>query len=138
MKILHGIALATFLFAAAGCSKKSKDTIQPAIVGYWDGKYGMGNAVPTGLIALLFRKDGTVRAYYDYASANRTDTAQGDKAEGTYFVTGTTVKASYRFLQGGDGTSILGTLNTAFTAIDGTYGSGTNTSNGGSFRIFKK
>ncbi|MFT4094051.1 MAG: hypothetical protein QM640_10455 [Niabella sp.] len=33
MNTLSGIAPAAFQFAAVGCSKKIKDTIQPAIVG---------------------------------------------------------------------------------------------------------
>ncbi|ANH83369.1 hypothetical protein A8C56_22400 [Niabella ginsenosidivorans] len=123
-------ALFTVLVLVA--CKKGKDAIQPTVIGYWEGNYGNGNEVPATPYIFLFRSNGTVRVY-----ANNTDTATANIADGTYFVTGATVKATYTYPPS-ESYSVAATLDAGITAMDGTWGAGTNTTNGGSFRIFKK
>lgn len=117
----------------AACKKKKEDAPPaPTVVGYWEGKYGYGNAVPDKTYNFLFRSNGTVRVY-----ADDTDTATAGKAEGTYIVTGSTVKTTYTYPPA-TSYSTEATVDAGFTAMDGTWGNGANVSGAGTFRIFKK
>ncbi|MBO9591550.1 MAG: hypothetical protein J7599_01490 [Niabella sp.] len=116
----------------AGCKKKKEDAPAPSVVGFWEGKYGSGSAVPNKPYFFLYRSNGTVRVYADAA-----DTATAGKAEGTYIVTGTTIKTTYTYPPS-TSYSTTAAVDAGFTTMDGTWGSGANTSGNGTFRIFKK
>ncbi len=129
------LTLLTSLFTFSSCSK-DKDVKKPSLVGFWKGKYGSGaTTYPTNLYAFLFRSDGTVRVF-----TNTDTTAAGTfKAEGTYVLSGSTVTTSYTYIAPGTGTNATSaTVNPNFTFIEGTWGSGANTSNGGKFFISKE
>ncbi len=129
------IALVTF----ASC-KKDDPTPAPApaavpsLVGFWAGKYGSGaTTYPTAGYAFLYRADGTVRVY------NATDTASALKAEGTYVITGNSVTSTYAYLPALTAKySTTAIVDAKFTFTEGTWGSGTNTSNGGNYFLNKK
>jgi hypothetical protein len=104
----------------------------PSINGLWKGKYGNGaTTYPTAGYSFLYRSNGTVRVF------DGTDTSTASKAEGTYTITGTTVNSTYTYLPAGSTFSTTATFNTAFTFIEGTWGNGTNTSNGGRYFVVK-
>ena len=114
----------------AACKKDKAAT--PSVVGFWEGKYGNGSAVPGLDYFFLFRSNGTVRIYADGA-----DTATSSKADGTYIVTGNTVTTTYTY-SGNISYSTLATADTEFKTLDGTWGDNANTSGRGTFRVFKK
>ena len=116
----------------AGCKKKKEDASAPSVIGFWEGKYGSGSAVPNMPYFFLYRSNGTVRVY-----ADASDTATAGKAEGTYIVTGTTIKTTYTYPPS-TSYSTTAAVDAGFTTMDGTWGSGANTSGNGTFRIFKK
>ena len=129
-KLLMGIIA---LCVIGACKKKKEDTPPPpTVVGYWEGKYGSGSAVPSAPYYFLFRSNGTLRVY-----ADATDTASAGKAEGTYIVSGNTVKTTYTYPPS-TSYSTQSIIDAGFTTMDGTWGSGANVSGNGTFRIFKK
>ena len=101
-----------FLVGIAAC-KKDKDS-KKTVVGFWEGKYGNGGAIPNTGYFFLFRSNGTVRVY-----ADATDTASAGKADGTYIVTGTTVKTTYTY-PSDISYSTSATVDEGFTTMDGT------------------
>jgi len=110
------LALATLL--ALGCSKKSTSELPPQNVqGYWMGYYGNPNSYPTVTYNFLFRSNGTVRVY-----EQNTDTAQAGKAEGTYAMSGSTMTATYTFVNSTETYSVAATVNAQYTYMDGNWG----------------
>ena len=133
MKALLAVLMMAFTIAILSSCKKDK-TESPGIRGYWQGKYGNGaSAYPTLPYFFLFRNDGTVRIY-----ANVADTATASKAEGTYTVSGSTVTTTYTYLTVSQQYSTTATVDSRFTFIEGTWGNGTNTTNGGRFFLNKQ
>ena len=124
------ILLTTSTLIFWGC-KKSKDDVK-TVFGYWEGKYGNGTGSPNKPYYFLFRPDGSVRVY-----ANTVDTAAAEKAEGTYTVSGTTIKTTVKY-SASDIVSTSGTVDNSFTSMAGTWGDGTNTTGGGLFTLAKK
>lgn len=121
-KTLFVIALCTLIFSA--CKKEKHDN--PSIVGFWKGKYGGVSNYPSVGYALLFRNNGTVRVF------DGSDTATASKAEGTYTVVGSTVTLTYLY-SGSGSLSASATANSGWNFVEGTWGYGTNTTNGGRF-----
>lgn len=117
------------LFTA--CKKDNDDAGKPTIVGFWKGKYGSLTSYPTFAYGQLFRSDGTVRIY------DGNDTATAGKGEGTYAVTNSTVTISYSYSPSLK-FSTTTIMNPAMTFQEGTYGSGTNPSNGGRYFLVKQ
>lgn len=129
---------ATIVF---GSCKKSTTTVTtnippaPSILALWKGKYGSGTAYPNSGYAFLFRADGTVRVF----NAQDTTLSTTAKAEGTYLKSGSTVTTTYTYLAPASGTySTSATVDANITFIEGTWGSGTNTTNGGLYFINKQ
>lgn len=124
-----------FVLVFLSC-KKSSDPApapDPAYVGFWKGKYGNGaTAYPANGYAFLFRKDGTVRVF------NNTDTTVAAKAEGIYSMLGTAVNTTYTYIVGGAQYSTVTSIDPNYTFQEGSWGSGTNTTNGGKFFIVKQ
>lgn len=136
MKLVKSLAVAIGVMAI-GLSACKKDDPEPApsMVGFWQGKYGATENYPTNGYAFLFRSDGTVRVF------NGVDTASAavGRGEGIYSILGSTVTAKYTYLSEGGATfSISGTVNAPFTFLEGTWGSGDNTSGNGRFFIVKQ
>jgi hypothetical protein len=126
-KTLFMIALSAIVFSAC---KKEKHA-DPSIVGFWKGKYGGTSNYPNLGYALLFRNNGTVRVF------DGVDTATAGKAEGTYTVIGSTVTLTYTY--GVSNTFSAGaSANGGWNFLEGTWGSGTNTTNGGRFFVNKQ
>ncbi|MFD2918928.1 hypothetical protein ACFS6H_04340 [Terrimonas rubra] len=113
--------------------KKDKDD-KPSLQGYWAGKYGNTTAYPTQPFAILLRNNGTARIL-----ANNADTTAGAKAEGTYTISGSTLTCTYTYIPPGSGTySLQAEVNNIFTFMEGGWGNGTSTTNGGKFYFVKK
>jgi hypothetical protein len=110
---------------------KKDDTVAPSMVGYWTGKYGNGSAAATLEYAFLFDANGTVKIY-----ANNADTAKANKAQGTYFISGTKVNGSYTY-PGNIKYSFTAISDEKFTTMSGSWGSGTTTT-GNTFFLNKK
>jgi len=124
--------LVILVIAVAVLTSCKKDKPSPSVVGFWEGKYGFGGSVPDVGYFFLFRNNGTVRVY-----ADQNDTAKAAKAEGTYIVTGNTVKTTYTYPPA-TSYSTIAEVDAGFTTMDGTWGGGANTSGSGTFRVFKK
>jgi hypothetical protein len=120
------------LFSSCKKDDPAPASTDPAYVGLWKGKYGVGTSAPNYGYAFLFRNNGTVRVF------NSSDTATAGKAEGTFSVTGSTVTTTYKYITAGDQYSTTAVMDTKSTFIEGTWGSGTNTTNGGKFFIVKQ
>ena len=129
LKLFSLLLCAIGLFTA--CEKDKDDTNKPTIAGFWKGKYGGINNYPTLAYGQLFRADGTVRVY------DGNDTATAAKGEGTYVVSNGTVNTTYSY-----GTSnkysTAASIDAAMTLQEGTYGTGTNATNGGRYFIVKQ
>jgi len=123
--------LALSLVLIVSCKKDKDETEKPSVIGLWKGKYGNPTSYPNLGYALLFRTDGTVRVF------DGVDTAAASKAEGTYSLSGSTVTSKYTYT-GGSSYSTSATIDPKMTFIEGTWGSGTNTTNGGKFFIVKQ
>jgi hypothetical protein len=127
------IMAACFSIFLISC-KKDKDE-SPSLKGYWVGKYGNGaTTYPDKPQALLFRENGTLRVW-----ANTTDTAVATKAEGTYTVAGNVITCSYTYLAPAAGTySVRTEVNTIYSFMEGSWGSGSSTTSGGKVFFAKK
>lgn len=130
-KFLIAVIASSLIFIS--CKKESCPAPEtPSIVGFWQGKYGAVSAYPSLGYSALFRSNGTVRFF------NSADTVTATKAEGTYTISGSTVTASYTYLGVGDSYSVSATVDSKFSFLEGTYGSGANTTNGGKWFMVKK
>ena len=126
------IALCTVAVLFA-CSKKDNPPT-PNIVGYWTGLYGtVSQPTPYLDYAVLFRSNGTVRVFDDL------DTSNSFRSEGTYTVSGNTVKTTYAYVGMPDDTySTSATLNANLTTMTGTWGRYSSTSGLGAFNLTKQ
>jgi hypothetical protein len=100
--------------------------------GYWKGKYGVGSNRPTLDYEILIKANGTFRIY------EGADTASAVKYNGTYTVSGTTFSGTYNLVGDVVQYSTLAGFNAQFTGMDGTYGTGSSTSGGGSYTLTKQ
>lgn len=124
------ICSAALACSLAACSQPASTPVSP-VVGTWTGRYTSGSTpVPTtGPInyAFIIRADGTMNVYNGPIgtglTANGTWTYDGSHFKGTYTYQGTTSTYSVD--------STLATPN----RLAGTWGSGSNTTNGGNFAI---
>jgi uncharacterized protein (TIGR03066 family) len=131
MKKLLTVFLSVCLLSVVTPSCK-KDKVDPSrIVGYWKGKLGNQTSYPSAGYAMLFRADGTVRVF------NSADTTTGSKAEGTYTFRGATITTNYAF-PNNEKFSSTATVDAKFIFQEGTFGSGTNATNGDRFFIKKQ
>ncbi|HVM88091.1 MAG TPA: hypothetical protein VMT76_07865 [Puia sp.] len=127
------VTCAILIFASC---KKSNSS--PSISGFWKGNYSVSaNTSDTSLdtygYCALLRNNGTCR-FYDGA-----DTASASKAEGTYSYSNNAFKATYTYAGSGNNTfSVSATVTGNTNYIQGSWGSGTNTSNGGGFYLYKQ
>jgi hypothetical protein len=130
-KFIVAVIVSSLFFIS--CKKENCPAPEtPSVVGFWSGKYGSAANYPSIGYAALFRSNGTVRFF------NSADTVAATKAEGTYTISGSTVTASYTYIGVGDSYSISATVDSKFTFLEGTYGSGANTTNGGKWFMIKK
>lgn len=130
-KFIIAVIASSLVFIS--CKKENCPAPETAsMVGFWQGKYGGTTSYPSSGYSALFRSNGTVRFF------DGVDTATASKAEGTYSVTGSTVTATYTYLSSGPQYSISATVDGKFTFLEGTYGSGTNTSGSGKWFMVKK
>jgi hypothetical protein len=133
MKKYLFIAASAIALSTSSCKKDDPVATDPIHVGLWKGKYSNGSTTyPTSGYAMLLRTNGTLRAY------DGVDTATAVKAEGTYTISGTTINTTYTYLSGGSTYSTTAALDTKTTFIEGTWGSGTNTTNGGRYFLVKQ
>ena len=127
------IALLFGSLLVVSCKKESCPAPEtPTIVGFWGGKYGLAASYPTMGYSALFRSNGTVRFF------DSNDTAAASKAEGTYSISGSTVAATYVYVGTTGQFSVSATVDAKFTFLEGTYGSGLNTTNRGMWFMNKK
>jgi hypothetical protein len=130
--LFFALVALTSVLLLSSCKKDNPAPTDPAYAGLWKGKYGVGTSAPGYGYAFLFRNNGTVRVFND------SDTATASKAEGTFSVTGSTVTTTYKYITAGDQYSTTAVMDTKSTFIEGTWGSGSNTTNGGKFFIVKQ
>jgi hypothetical protein len=121
-----GLALILFI---ASCSKN--DTTPPASTtaeGKWVGTFT--NLGPSHYFALTFKANSVL-----LVEAN----ALPDIANGTWILSGDSVRATFTYVGGTAGTfSIAGKYSASSAIMDGTMGSGTNTTGAGVFSVTKQ
>jgi hypothetical protein len=119
-----------------------KDTIQHpiTIVGYYTGKIGNNSDYPSFQLGFLFRADGTVRAYNNnITTPGYADTSTIPPAEGTYTVSGDTVRTTCTYLNNPSNTfSTIALIDSANTYMEGSWGPGTLYTGGGYFFVYKQ
>lgn len=82
-------AILILILPFLSCKKDKKET-PPALTGCWTGKLGSVDDYPNTFYAVLFNKNGTIRVY-----SNADTSLQSSKVDGTYTLSGTTVKTTY-------------------------------------------
>ncbi|RXK58536.1 hypothetical protein ESA94_18055 [Lacibacter luteus] len=125
------IAACFFSVVLSSCKKESSPE-PPSMIGFWKGKWGNAANYPSYGYAALFRSNGTVR-FFDGA-----DTATASKAEGTYIVSGSTVTATYTYTGSSNPISVSAAVNSKFTFLEGSWGTGGNATNGGLWILVKQ
>jgi hypothetical protein len=78
---------ASFMVMATSCKK---DDPKPSIIGFWKGKSGSGDDIPSGPFSILLKSDNTTRFYSGF-----TDTANVDKFDGTFTYINNIMTATY-------------------------------------------
>jgi hypothetical protein len=109
------------------------------ILGFYTGEIGNNGDYPSFQMGFLFRSDGTVRAYNNNISTpGYFDTSAIPPAEGTYVVSGDTVTTTCTYLNNPSNTfSTIAIIDSAFTYMQGTWGSGSLNTGGGYFFVYK-
>jgi len=131
-------AFLTILLTAvvlSSCKKSTDSGHGPSIYGYWKGKYGTGNTYPFYVWIVEFRSNGTVRVYNGVD--NIADSAASIRADGTFTLTGSSVELHYLFAATAESYSSTAEVDTKYIFMEGSWGSGANTSDGGKFYLFK-
>ena len=132
-KILTVLIVVAVIVIAASCKKDTPSADPtPTYVGYWKGKYGTGTNRPTLDYAMLLKSNGTFLIY------EGADTVTAVKYEGSFAVAGTDFTGTYNLISGGIQYATKAGFNAQFTGMDGTYGSGTNSTNGGTYVLTKQ
>lgn len=106
-----------------------KDDVAPVVTGRWEGKFGELTETPTYHYNFVVKPDGTLVRL----GANDLVEGLGEwELEGTAFTGWYTMgNENYKF-------SMAGVYNAATGKINGTWGMGINTTNGGQFYLNKK
>jgi hypothetical protein len=78
---------ASFMVMATSCKK---DDPKPSIIGFWKGKGGSGDDIPSEPFSILLKSDNTTRFYNGF-----TDTANVDKFDGTFTYVNNIMTAIY-------------------------------------------
>jgi hypothetical protein len=110
------------------------------IVGFYVGEIGNNTDYPSFQMDFLFRSNGTVRAYNNNISTpGYFDTTAIPPAEGTYVVSGDTVTTTCTYLNNPSNTfSTIAIIDSAFTYMQGAWGSGSLNTGGGNFFVYKQ
>jgi hypothetical protein len=120
MKKLLIVTLAALFGVITFTSCKKEHAIpKPSVVGYWKGKFGIGQQNDTHGYAFIFRENGTVRVYY-YSSSNP-DTTVAAIADGTYLLTGNQVNTTHIYLFNGAKYSTVSTINASSSYMEGDW-----------------
>ena len=131
LKFLFVLVLGITLFAS--CNKDKDDVVSiPAteLTGVLEGKYGTGTNTPSSFYSFNLKADGTMQELNSAGEINGT---------GTWTITGTTFRATHHYLFPANAFFVTtGTYNTATKTITGTWGYGSNDSDGGKWYMTKK
>lgn len=121
-----------FAFVVVGLTSCKKDEVEaPSIQGYWEGKYGDASGYPSIFFAFVIKSDGTAEVYSGGA-----DTASSAKGKGNYTFLDNKLNLTYNY-SGSNVFNATATTTSAFTMIEGTWGTGASYSNGGKFFMGK-
>ncbi|MBL7703523.1 MAG: hypothetical protein JNM14_14825 [Ferruginibacter sp.] len=124
---------AMMLVAISSCKKDDCPAPTYPIEGYWVGKYGSGTSTPSAGYSMVIEPGGTVTV------ADGATITASSKAAGTWTLTGNVFKATYTYsTPGGSTFSIQATWTNDGKLTSGTYGSGSNTSGGGTWFMDRK
>jgi hypothetical protein len=133
MKPLNLFYLFLFLFVTAVSCKKKESCPVPdnitKIAGTWVGKYStVDGAPPTVNQVWEIKADGEIIVHDGFTTPTAPD---ANKAKGTWTLTGTKFRATYKFITLDLNRYIDATLTDNFTKMNGTRGqNGTYTGNG--------
>ncbi|HMO31497.1 MAG TPA: hypothetical protein PKE07_00730 [Lacibacter sp.] len=128
MKLTLFIILASLLLLTNESCKK-KDSVN--VEGYWVGKWGFGTGSPNENMAVIFRKNGTVRVLYGYV----TDTSTaGFRFEDTYSISDSELRFSYVET----GKRFIHVAKPSNKRLEGTWGQSPSTTNGGLYFLDKR
>jgi hypothetical protein len=134
------LMLVAVLFTVVFASCKKESCPAPAAIvaptypieGYWTGLYGNGTGVPNVGYSMVVEAGGKI------VVSNAATINGGSNATGNYIMTGNVFKGTYTYPSGGGTFSFQGTFNNAGKLENGTWGNGTNTTNGGLWFMDRK
>lgn len=125
MKFCKFLIVALLASAAifSSCKKNSDNVNHHPLEGQWIGTYGFGNDVPAVYYSFDIKSDGTIDELNQYGNS---------KGGGTWSLNGNSFAATYQWKAPMNTVySVVGTYDAAQGKITGTWGYGTNTTNGG-------
>lgn len=124
--IYTAILFLIFGMIATSCKKDCPAPTYP-IEGYWVGKYGSGTATPNLGYSMVVEPSGKLTV------ADGSTISTSSKASGTWTLTGSTFSGTYTYSSSGTTYSFTATWTNDGKLKNGTYGSGSNTSGGGTW-----
>ena len=127
------IISAIVLAFAAGCSKTTNIVPAATLAGEYYGQWSSApGSAPTQPWYFKIRADHTM-------VIASTDTDTYSVADSTYYlVPGDSIKCTYRYIHASNTFTIIGKPNSNYSFISGTWGSGSNAYNGGTFFMGRK
>ena len=119
----------TLLIFAASCSK-SNTSASTSLEGKWTGNYH-GGPGPVNYYSLTFKSGGSLLVQSDNSTTP-------NSANGTWTLSGDSVRATYTFVTSSLTYSIAGKYSASSNTMDGTIGNGLNTSGVFVFNVVKE
>jgi hypothetical protein len=126
MKTIYSLAaliIGITLFAWTKGSPAPKSSAKVSLTGTWVGQYHSAQDSARKTFVIVLKEKGKMEVYEG-------DIASGDKAKGTFMITGSTLYGNFQFIQDGPVTNIEATLNAANDIMSGAWYCG---SDGGAF-----
>jgi hypothetical protein len=135
MKFFKRLAVVLLIASVFTACKKDKDSSSSnseaqQFYGKWVGTYGFDNDVPAYFFSLNIASDGSIQ------ELNSSGVAKG---QGTWKVTGSTLKGTYKMLFSPyNEYSVIATINSSTGKMEGSWGYDDNGSDGGKILLSKQ
>jgi hypothetical protein len=129
LKFATAFLLSFLLFASCKKDKAAIELSKAEIAGVYAGKYGTGDNTPASFYSFQVKEDGTMHELNSSGQIIGT---------GAWTITGTSFRASYHYTFPSTSFFVAsGTYDPATKKLTGTWGYGSNDSNGGKWHMTK-
>lgn len=122
----------TLVLTFSSCKKDDCPAPTYPVEGLWVGKYGSGTNTPTSGYSMVVEAGGRITV------ADGDNITASTRAFGTWTLTGNVFTATYTYSPGGNTFSIKADWSNTGKMTNGTYGSGTNNTGGGTWFMDRK